>query len=373
MKRRRRTIPWGLLLALLLAALACIGEDVMPRTTPSGAPPAITLQPTVPPAPTQTQGSQNWYAVYFTDPTAPNAKDYEGGPDEYLAAAIDQARLSVDMAMYSFNIWSVRDALLAAHQRGVQVRMVTESDNMDEEEIQQLMDAGIQVIGDRREGLMHNKFLVIDGYEVWTGSTNLGVGSVYRNDNNLIRIRSTRLAEDYTHEFEELFVDDLFGTNGPADTPYPVLTVEGTRLEVYFSPDDDPIDRLLELVGGAQQSIYFMAFSYTSDYLAGAMLSRAQVGVTVAGVFEESQYTNSTGSEFENLRSAGLDVRLDGNPNDMHHKVIIIDEAIVITGSYNFSASAENRNDENVLILFNPQIAAQYLAEFQRVYGMAQP
>jgi len=360
-KRPRRMIPWGLLAVLLLAALACSGENA----------PAPTSRPTTRPAPTSTQAPVDWIWVYFTDPTAPNARDYEGGPDGPLAAAIDQARLSVDMAMYAFNIWSVRDALLDAHQRGVQVRVTTESENMDEDEIQELIDAGIQVIGDRREGLMHNKFLVIDRYEVWTGSTNLTVGGLYRNDNNLIRIRSTRLAENYTREFEEEFVDDNFGTNGSADTPYPVLTVEGTQLEVYFSPDDDPIERLLELVAGAKESIYFMAFSYTSDDLASVMLSRAQVGVTVAGVFEKAQYNTNTGTEFENLRSAGLAVRLDGNPNDMHHKVMIIDESIVITGSYNFTASAENRNDENVLVIFSPDVAAQYLEEFWRVYQMA--
>jgi phosphatidylserine/phosphatidylglycerophosphate/cardiolipin synthase-like enzyme len=191
MKRARRTLPWGLLLVILLSVLACIGESG--KVGDGGNP-----QPTALPAPTQAPGDQGWYQVYFTDPTDPNASSYEGGPDEALAAAIDQARASVDMAMYSLNIWSIRDALLAAHQRGVQVRLVTESDNMDEEEVQQLIDAGIQVIGDRRESLMHNKFVVIDRYEVWTGSTNLTVGGVYRNDNNLIRIRSARLAEDYT-------------------------------------------------------------------------------------------------------------------------------------------------------------------------------
>ena len=79
------------------------------------------------------------------------------------------------------------------------------------------------------------------------------------------------------------------------------------------------------------------------------------------------------GGEYEHLLNAGLDVRLDGNPRNMHHKVIIIDGQIVVTGSYNFSASAEERNDENTLILHNPDIAAQFLAEFQRVYAAAEP
>ena len=78
-------------------------------------------------------------------------------------------------------------------------------------------------------------------------------------------------------------------------------------------------------------------------------------------------------TEYDPFQQAGLDVRLDGNLNGlMHHKVIIIDQKIVITGSYNFTAAAETTNDENVVIIFSPEVAAQYLQEFQRVYPQAQ-
>jgi phosphatidylserine/phosphatidylglycerophosphate/cardiolipin synthase-like enzyme len=65
-------------------------------------------------------------------------------------------------------------------------------------------------------------------------------------------------------------------------------------------------------------------------------------------------------------------VRLDGNPKSMHHKVIIIDGQIVVTGSYNFSKSAKTRNDENTLILHNSEIAKLYLDEFERVWEIAE-
>jgi phosphatidylserine/phosphatidylglycerophosphate/cardiolipin synthase-like enzyme len=57
----------------------------------------------------------------------------------------------------------------------------------------------------------------------------------------------------------------------------------------------------------------------------------------------------------------------------MHHKVIVIDSQIVVTGSYNFTASAETRNDENLIVIYDPAIAAQYLAEFRRVFSRAEP
>ena len=348
-------ITLTLLTALLLGA--CSAD--------TSSPPALT------PNPLPTSDS-SWYTVYFTDPTRPSADSYRGGPDEAMAAAIDQARLSVDMAIYDFNLWSLRDAMINAHKRGVSVRMVTESDNMDEPEIQELKDAGIEVLGDRREGLMHDKFLVIDRSEVWTGSMNFTTGSGYLNDNNLIRIRSTKLAEDYTHEFELMFIDDRFSSNKPADTPNPQVTIDGTLIEVYFSPEDGTLEHLLAAVNAAQESIYFLAYSFTSDELAAAMIERAHAGVTIGGVFETDQYLSNIGTEFDNLKNAGIDVRQDGNPLLMHHKVIIIDGQIVITGSYNFSENAEHNNDENTLIIHNPDIAAQYLAEFQRVFDLAQ-
>jgi len=312
-------------------------------------------------------------SIYFTDPTDPSAPSFRGGVDETLAAAIAAARASVDMAIYDLNLWSLRDALIAAHLRGVRVRLVTESENIDEPEIQELRDAGIPVLGDRGEGLMHHKFVVIDGWEVWTGSTNFSTSSAYLNDNNLVRIYSTQLAEDYTVEFEEMFLNDQFGPLSPANTPNSQVTVDGIPLEVYFSPDDGVLAHLLELVGEAQDSVYFLAYSFTSNELADLILTLAGSGVAVQGVFEEDQYNSNIGSEFDRLLDAGLAVRLDGNPNHMHHKVIIIDAQIVITGSYNFSASAEQRNDENVLVIHSPVVAAQFLAEFHRVYGLAQP
>ena len=189
------------------------------------------------------------------------------------------------------------------------------------------------------------------------------------NNNNLIRVSSTRLAEDYTVEFEEMFSDDLFGPDVRADTPYPSVKVGDVLVEVYFSPDDGIASHLTELIQSAKESIFFLAYSFTSDELATAMLERAGNGVTVSGVFEEGQYESNVGSEYDRFKAEGVEVRLDGNPRNMHHKVIIIDGNIVVVGSYNLSGSAEKRNDENVLIIHDAHIAAQYLEEFERVFN----
>jgi len=361
-----QSVPLPLILILLMAA--CVAAP--------GTPPVLQPQeaPTeVPPTPRVTAVAlPGWLAIHFTNSSAPGAADYQGGPDEQLAAAIDGARLSIDMAAYSLNLWSIRDALLRAERRGVVIRMVMESDNMDEPEVQALIDAGIPVLGDQREGLMHDKFVVIDRSEVWTGSMNYTVGGGYYDDNNLVRIRSVQAAENYTAEFDEMFVEHLFGQDVLAATPHPRLTIDGTPVEIYFSPDDGVAARILELLQGAQESIYFMAFSFTSDELAQALLERAGAGITVAGAMDDSQVASNEGTEYDPFLQAGLDVRLDGEDGLMHHKVIIIDGRIVITGSYNFTASAEEYNDENVVIIFSEAAAVEFLREFERVHQRMQ-
>ena len=311
--------------------------------------------------------------VFFTNPDLPEAGSFRGGLDVQISQAIDSARLSVDVAIYDLNLWSIRDALIDAHQRGVRVRMVVESENLDREEFGDLKDAGIPVLGDRGEGLMHNKFIVIDGQEVWTGSVNFTTTDMYLNNNNLLRIRSVKLAENYTHEFEEMFVNDLFGDAGLADTLHPRLSIAGLPVESLFSPDDGVAQAIIAHLSEATTSIAFLAFSFTSDAIADALISRARNGVSVSGVMEEAQVNSNTGSEYERLRMEGVMVRLDGNRRNMHNKVMIIDERIVITGSYNFTASGERRNDENILIVEDQELATRYMSEFKKIFDHSRP
>lgn len=312
-----------------------------------------------------------WYQLYFTNPESPLAPQRTGGVDGPIAASIDSARLSVDVAIYSLSLNSVRDALLRAHDRGVNVRMVMESDNMDRADVQILKSAGIPILGDRREGLMHDKFIIIDNSEVWVGSMNLTDSGAYEDNNNMIHIRSVKMAENYKKEFDEMFVDDKFGDRIAAETPHPRLILDGTPIDTYFSPDDGILPVFVEMVENAESSISFMAFSFTSDQIGEAVRRRAEEGVLVSGVMEDEQVNSNTGTEFDPFLQARLDVRRDGNEGQMHHKVMIIDRQIVIFGSYNFTNSAETRNDETLLVIYNQDIAAQFLEEFGRVYARA--
>ena len=143
---------------------------------------------------------------------------------------------------------------------------------------------------------------------------------------------------------------------------------EGVRvLGVCFSRTMDCSSLIRYWISRANESVHVMVYGFTLDDLSEALIEAKGRGVEVKVVIErESAYWS--GSEYERLLRAGVDVRLDGNPHTMHHKVVVIDGKIVITGSYNWTWSAENRNDENVVILMDEGLAGSYEREFQRVW-----
>jgi len=283
-------------------------------------------------------------------------------------------RASVDLAVFDFDIPALTDALLRAAARGVVVRLVVDSENLDTPEVSEqtgrLQRAGIAVHFDRREPFMHHKFIVMDGVVTWMGSWNMTDNDTWRNNNNMLRFASRQIAADYTNEFGQMF-EGRFGTGKSSGTPFPRVRVGGAQIEVYFSPEDGVAKHVLQRLAAAKRSIHFMTFSYTSSAIADAMVVQAQAGLPVQGVFER-QNAGGTGSAFSRLRQGGVDVLEDGNCYIMHHKVIVIDERTVITGSYNFTSSAEKDNDENLVIVDDPALARAYLDEFERVYAQAQ-
>ena len=366
MKRIRNLASLSLVLCIFLSAC---GTETPPPDIEITEMPADELTPIDLQAGYGVRGS--WFELYVTNPDSPLSPQGTGGVDGPLVEAINAARLSIDVAAYSITLNSVRNALINAHKRGVTVRIVMESSNMDSSDVQRLLEAGVPIIGDNRPGLMHDKFMVLDRSEVWLGSMNFTDSGTYDDNNNMIRIRSTKMAENYAKEFNEMFEDDRFGPDVAAETPNPTLTLDGTRVDTYFSPDDHVLTALYNLLSESQESIYFLAFSFTSNELGAIVREKAEAGLDVKGVMDEEQIKSNQGTEFDPFRQAGLDVRIDGIDGQMHHKVFIVDGKIVALGSYNFSRAAEERNDENLVIIYDERIAEFFMQEFERVYAQA--
>ena len=135
-----------------------------------------------------------------------------------------------------------------------------------------------------------------------------------------------------------------------------------------FSPADGVRNILLDELSHAKNSVKLMAFSFTDQEIANCLGDLAKKGVSVKCLFDYGQ-ANSKYSQDSYLRGCGVKIKLSPNRSGkMHHKVIIIDGETVITGSYNYSKNAERNNDENILILKNREIAANYIKEFKRCW-----
>ncbi len=330
------------------------------------------------------------FQVYFNDAqhSSPN------GIDTACAEFIGTANETVAGAFYSIQRTVIVNALIdAATRLGTEnVRIITDAGNRNSTGCQRLEAAGITVIDETCDGWQdaalesHNKFCVIDGVKVWTGSYNITDSDSVYNNNNALAIDCPQLAQEYLAEFNLMWGaasgppgDCLFSSH---KTPHSTheFTCNGVDLELYFSPTKEAypnraMDVILNIMQQATSSLYFDMFAFTSVSLANGLITADDRGLTVMGVMDNQQASYSS-SQYDNLIAAGLDVKLDNevtpHGNFLHHKFLVADYAgtnpIVVTGSYNWSNAAQWNNDENSLIIHDAEIAYLYYEEFYRSY-----
>lgn len=341
-----------------------------PVVTPTASATAI-ISPTPTASPSAVSGYPDWAEVFFSQVGA-TEENPEENIDQKLVEKLSKAKKTVDCALYELDSIVIADSMIAAKKRGVQVRIVTDTDYMANEATKKVITAGIPVVEDNRSAIMHDKFIIIDSEYVWTGSFNTTDNDAGRNNNNAIMIKSTELAVNYTNEFKEMFIDKKFGATSPTDIQYPLIKMsDGTELITLFSPENDADKFIIEEIKNAKKSIHFMAFSFTHDAIGQAMIDKFKQGIDVRGVFE-TRGAKTTYSEYPKMKTAGMDVRLDANKYNLHHKVIVIDEKEVLMGSFNFSENATSTNDENLLTLRNnTYIAKNYNDEFNSLFAIA--
>ena len=327
---------------------------------------------------------------------------------------IDAATYSIDACLYSFSLTNVRDALIAARNRGVLVRFIYEADNYNTY-IAALITAGIPCIPDDYgsndgAGIMHNKFLVIDADArgnsnpandwVLTGSWNATISGNDPNQNhqNVILIQDQALAGTYTREFEEMWgsstmtpsaVNSRFGANKSNNTPHHFV-INGVPVECYMSPSDAVSQMMADAILAAQKSCFFALMSFTRWTQHDALQSQwynAEPCFQLRGVFDSAEGGPTSGSRYHDMVADAYavdpwdppadDVHLDAEAGTLHHKYAILDasntagDPTVITGSHNWSSSAETSNDENTLIVHSAVVANQYLQEFAARYHAA--
>jgi phosphatidylserine/phosphatidylglycerophosphate/cardiolipin synthase-like enzyme len=313
-----------------------------------------------------------------------------GELDDELVAYIEAADESIDLALYNLNNSGLADitaALNSAHNRGVVVRTVYDGD-VNALGIQEL-DNGIGKIASPpadypHYGIMHNKFVVIDAESadptkpvVWTGSTNFTYNQIHTDPNNVIVIQDQSLARAFRLEFEEMFgsqdaqpdaTEARFGPDKADNTPHEFI-IGGKQVECYFSPSDGTHHQILKAIGSADHAIHVATMLITRQDIGTALASESDQGRDVEVLIND--YDTHGEAVMDILKaSLGADMRLHGEAGILHHKYMIVDQAhaaadpLVLTGSHNWSESAQVRNDENTLIVHDQRLANAYYQEF---------
>lgn len=324
--------------------------------------------------------------IFFThgvDASYSNGSNPDGIEGALIEAEIinriNAATVSIDASIYNINRQTIVAALTDAHERGVIVRYI--ADNETANLALQNPAPPFFVIRDNDDGLMHNKFFVFDVADtdnawVMSGSTNLTSNNLSTDYNSSVFIQDEALAKAYTVEFEEMWGSDgpapgifsvTFGADKEDNTPHTFL-INDILIESYFSPSDNTTVGIVKALETADVDIELSMLVFTSNDLGSAILNSHNNNVDVRGIIDN---INSQGSEFDFLTGNGVNLTNDNTTDQTHHKHCIIDATApnsdpqVVLGSHNWSASAENRNDENTLIVHDANVANIYLQEFE--------
>lgn len=152
------------------------------------------------------------------------------------------------------------------------------------------------------------------------------------------------------------------------------IPIEGSAdlVGYCFSPGGDCADVVVDWINRANGSIHVLMYSFTLDQVSNALVAAKNRGVDVKIVMERDN-AYASGAEYQNLKNAGVDIRLDNNPADMHDKVAIIDGHILLSGSLNWSARANTANNENLIVIDSSTWGSAFEAQFQNIYDEAGP
>lgn len=294
-----------------------------------------------------------------------------------------EVRHTLHAAVFNITDDEIVDHLIAAHEAGVEVRLLFDARKLrpwydwytgDD----RLLAAGVPLLGIRREGTgcLHDKIALFDGESVATGSFNWETGARFENHENMLLTSAREVVSAYAARFEALA--------GGVARPRADAVDPGGRVSVSFAPDEAPHRVVGRLIAAARSTIRVAMFTAKDvEYDDGGRRTsilrelvaarRRGVEVTVIvdyGIHEASEYHGVLSEDDQTdewLESEGVHVvRADntrGAYSSMHHKFAVIDDEVVVTGAFNWYYDAAYRNDEDQIVWRDPRLAARYTGE----------
>ncbi len=304
--------------------------------------------------------------VYFTTPysTADQLKNA-------VLNVLKDAHSSIHMAVYSLKDYDMINLLRKKIKENVDVEIAMEAGNVTFSVIG-LKKLGAKLyLDDNDRALTHDKFIIVDGEEVITGSTNFTPNGFEYNCNNSVFIRSKYVAEDFEREFNN-FRNGRFHNEKVSDNKFN-FTVDGIKIEVYFSPEDMIRDKIFKYLTTVNHNLYFAIYAFSDYQLANTFELLEGKGYKIYGIMDED-WDGPGGygyNIYESLKDK-VNVELDKNQEGLwHNKFMIIDagtksDPMVLTGSYNYTLSANYKNDENLIVIHSQKAAEIYKDYFTK-------
>jgi len=330
---------------------------------------------------------------YFTQPVnnsvskGVNAKQLDNCFGDTIVAYINRSKYTLDIAVYNYTSTfpAIAVAVNSAYLRGVRVRWIYDYSSSNTGI--PLLNSGINRLASPPDAgnytIMHNKFMVIDANSsnpndafVWTGSSNWNTQQFNDDYNNAVVIQDQALAKAYRAHFNMMWGDTGIAPNSAlskfgqykTDLGAHNFTIEGKQVELYFSPADGVNSKIQTAINTANTDMYFgmSTFTYNSD--ASLLVTKHNVGVYVAGIDDGSASSSSTNS----ILSSGLSgsFKVYSGSYLYHNKFLIVDasnscsDPLVLTGSHNWTVSADTKNDENTLIIHDDTAANIFYQSF---------
>lgn len=339
----------------------------------------------------------NTVTTYSTDELDIYFQSKRAGLDAQLTTRlvefIDSTKTSLDCAIYDLRYPIVLEALARIAQSGRRLRIAFDAgkersggpiaDPKPGGTEQALQEAGLLAhatpVHESGGHLMHDKFLVRDGEFTWTGSANFTDGGLELQDNQCLALRSTELAASYTSTFEHLLQNDHHEHPLAAST---AATLGGATITPFFAPasGEDVEQAIVTALTGAER-VRIMAFLVSDPGILDVLARFANnANVDIRGIFDPHGMSDVLhgGKKGSPLFWFMKDPRFVAAPSHafnprreqdfMHNKAIIVDDHLVLTGSYNFSEHAE-ANDENLIMIDSPAVATAYTTYFDALYA----
>jgi len=325
------------------------------------------------------------------------------GPDNLLDVIvnfIDGAEKRLLIAVQELDSQPIAEAIIRAKQRKVQIKLVLEAGYLLEKlaladpfaagganEVNRILHdailrAAINVNSDYNEEIFHQKFMVRDGKSILTGSTNFTVTDTSTNLNHIVIVHNQTVAKQYIDEYDEI-QQGHFGRLNEGHDPKPKeVMVSDVRVKILFAPDHNPEMEIMKQIAKAKKRVDFAIFTFAASSGIDDQLVFAQnAGIAVRGSLFKSQ-ANQEWSATDVLREAGVALYFvprsglpQPAPRKLHHKLMVIDEQLIIAGSFNYTGPATQLNDENIIILGDLDSTDQQSVSRQKVlagYALAE-